>query len=489
MLPSTRVPFGEWLPDRPEYPGTGAVEIKNCIPQADGSYRSMKALNPFSDVAVGGIVGATSAKDPNGLTRILVGTPTSLLMLSGTAWTVVGSGFTSVTNWEFAQFGSLVLAVAKGVDPQVIDLSVVSPTFSAVSGTPNNPSRASRVAVVRDFVVLGDLDAAPRTIQWSGYNNSAIWDLNGSTVYQADSQRLFTGGRVQKVVGGPFGYVFQEREIRSLEYVGPPVIFNIQTLTRSRGTPAPNSVIEAGDRVFFLAQDGFYQVQGKQFQAIGEERVNRWFAKECAPEEIINVRGAVDRTNRIAMWAFSSVSGNPFDRMIIYNYSVNRWSYAETSSAFLFESSRVGYDLDTLATVLTAGIDVDSIPVESQAFLGGGLTIFGVDNQGRLGAFDGLDLTATLDTAEFDGPRNTRRSINGVRPFVQGGGATSVTVSLGARDLLSSNVAYTNARNLNSIGEAPILSDARYHRVRVQISGGFEHANGVDVLSRPSGRF
>ena len=213
-MPAPRVPFAEWLPDRPSFPGKGAVQIKNCIPQADDSYRSIKALNPFSDAATGGIVGATSANDPNGATQIIVGTPTSLLLLNGTSWTVVGSGFSLVTNWEFAQFGSLVLAVAKGVDPQVIDLSVVSPTFSPVSGTPNNPSRASRVAVVRDFVVLGDLDAAPRTIQWSGYNNSAIWDLNGSTVYQSDSQRLFTGGLVQKVVGGPFGYVFQELEIR-----------------------------------------------------------------------------------------------------------------------------------------------------------------------------------------------------------------------------------------------------------------------------------
>ena len=115
--------------------------------------------------------------------------------------------------------------------------------------------------------------------------------------------------------------------------------------------------------------------------------------------------------------------------------------------------------------------------------------MFGVNTSGQLGAFDGADLVATLDTAEFDGTRNARRSINGVRPFVEGGANTSVSVSLGTRDLLNNHVSFSSARNLNSIGEAPVLSDARYHRVRVQISGGFEHVNGVDVLSRPSGRF
>lgn len=484
MLPAERIPFGQWLPDRPDFPSHGALLAKNCIPRAE-SYSELRGLKAVTDAASGGVVGAIWVQDSSGTTRIIVGTPTTLLLLAGTSWTTVGSGY-NVSEWEFCYFGDFVIAVAAGEAPQVIDLSAGSPAFAPLAGSPPN---ASRVAVVGDFVMLGGLDANERLIQWSGYNNHTIWDANGSTAYQADSQLIFTGGAVQKIVGGPVGYVFQEREIRVLEYVGPPVIFNIRILSRSRGCRAAGSVIEAGDSIFFLAQDGFFQLTGGQFNPIGEERVNRWFEAECAPDEIVSVRGAIDKPNRLALWAFKSISGGAYDRLLIYNYAADRWSYAETSLGWLFETRSPGYDLDTLATILTSGIDADSIPVESRAFLGEGLTLYGADTSGQVGAFDSDPLTATLDTREFDGPENTRRSITGVRPFVQGSPSTVVTVKLGRRNGLSDNVSFSSARSLTTIGEAPILSDARYHRVRVEIAGGFEHANGVDVLSRPSGRF
>jgi hypothetical protein len=488
MLPFSRVPLGEWLPDRPAYPAQGATLAKNCVPQAT-SYRALLDFVKFTDPASGGVVGATWAITSAGTVRIIVGTPTQLLLLNGLGWTVLGTGYPSVPSWEFAQFGDSLVAVAPGVDPQVIDLSVGAPAAVALVGAPDSPPRARRAAVVRDFVMLGDLDAAPDTIQWSGYNNSTIWATYGNTAYQADSQKLFTGGVVQRIVGGPFGYVFQESEIRAVEYVGPPVVFSISVISRDRGTPAGDSVIAAGDRVFFYAQDGFHMLQGKQFTAIGEERVNRWFLENVAADEIVNMRGSVDRVNRVATWAFSSTSGGPLDKLLIYNYAANRWSYADTALAFLVELRTPGYDLDTLSTILTAGIDADSFPIESRMYLGGALSLVGANAAGQLGTFTGDALDAVLETPEFDGGGNVRRLLSGIRPIVEGSSSTIITAQIGHRNSLLEPVTWTGERSLNSTGEANILLDARYVRVRLNVRGGFTHASAVDVLSRSSGRF
>jgi len=486
MQPMERIPLGEWQPDQPSYPTQAAQLAKNCVPQAR-TYREFRGLTTTTDAATGGIVGATSIRLSSGAIRIVVGTPTTLLLLNGASWTTLGSGYSSVARWEFAKFGDALIAVAAGETPQYIDLSAGSPSAANLSGSPPN---ASHIGVVSDFVVLGNLDSEERTIQWSGYNNETIWDANGNPQYQADSQRLYSGGRVQRIIGGPYGYIFQDDEIRRMDYAGPPVIFSITPITRERGTRAPDSVTTAGDTVFFYAQDGFFALRGNQFTPIGEERVNRWFLDECPSNEIANMRGAVDRRNRIVAWSFASVAGGDHDRVLLYNYSVNRWSYAETTVSHIVELQSTGFNLDELTTSLgLADIDSESIPVESQAYLGGTLALFAADTSGKLGAFDGDALTAAIDTAEFDGGSNRRRSISMIRPIVEGSAGTAVTVQLGKRDSLTSQPSFGSTRSLNSVGEAPILSDARYHRVRLNISGGFKHATAVDVMSRSSGRF
>lgn len=487
MHPFARIPLGQWLPDRPAFPNQGAVLAKNCVPQAE-SYRALHDFVRLTDPATGGIVGVAWGTTSAGTVLVVVGTPTQLLLLNGVTWTVLGTGYPSVARWEFAKFGSYLVAVASGVDPQVIDLDAVSPAAAALAGAPDSPPRASLVAVVRDFVVMGNLDSDPTVIQWSGYNNAEIWAAYGNTAYQADSQPLFTGGRVQRILGGPFGYIFQENEIRSLEYVGPPTIFNIQTLDRSRGTPAGDSVVSAGDRVFFYAQDGFFMLQGRQFTPIGEERVNRWFLDEVSADEISSMQASVDRTNRVVTWAFKTQTGGNYDRLLIYNYSVDRWSYAETSITHLVETRTPGYNLDTLSLIL-ADIDSDSFPIESTAYLGGALTLIGVDATGALGTFTGTPLVATFDTPEFDGGENGRRLVAGVRPIVEGTSSTVVTVQVGYRNSLIEAPAYSAPVGLNSAGEANRLVDARYTRIRLQVEGGFDHATAVDVLSRRSGRF
>jgi len=485
------IQLGEWLPDQPELANPGALVARNVVPRAVG-YGQLQTFEPVTAAAGERILGGAWL-EANGNIEVVVGTPTRILRLLDNAWSAIGTGYPNVVNWEFAVFGEDVYAVAPGVQPQRIDMGAGSPSAVNAPGSPSAPPGAGRVAVVGDFIVLGDITANPNLIQWSGYNNAGVWDPNGDVLTQADSQELFEGGRVQKIVGGTIGYVFQERRIRTVRYAGPPLVFEIQVINYDRGAVAADSVVRAGDRVFFYAQDGFHEVRGGSFNPIGRERVDRWFLENAASDDITNVRGVVDRSNNLVLWAFRSNSAlDNYDLALIYNYAINRWSYAEIGDigiATLFEIRSAGYNLDTLATLLPGGMATDVINMDSPAYKGGRLAVYGASDSGSIGSLTGAALDATIDTGEFEPGEAKRASLSGIRPIVEGGSGTTTTVQLGRRNTLSAPVDWTPERGLNALDEASILSDARYHRVRLNISGGFQRATRADAILRPSGRF
>jgi hypothetical protein len=50
------------------------------------------------------------------------------------------------------------------------------------------------------------------------------------------------------------------------------------------------------------------------------------------------------------------------------------------------------------------------------------------------------------------------------------------------------NYSYTLAHSVNDLGEMNFREKARYHRVRVNTSGNFNDAFGVDITAQERGR-
>jgi len=481
------IPFGEWLPDLPDYANPGAILAKNCIPRAK-SYQQLNSLASFTTALTSAALGAIWLQDTSNIVYNFAGDAQDLYRLdSGTTWTNVSKSlhaYTS-TNWEFAKFGNNVLAVDYS-DPMQSYVVGSSSAFADQSGSPYN---AKRIAVVRDFVVLGDLQAyGPDVIGWSGYNNAAIWTPSRAT--QSDRQQLFgKGGRVQRIVPGEVGTIFQEHSIWAMEYTGPPLIFQLDEVEVGRGTPAPNSVCWLGATRFYYSHDGFYEftLPGPS-QPIGNSRVDTWITQNSDDASRMLMRGAVDRRNRLVMWAFPSSSSLAYnDRVIIYNWAVNRWSYGELNTELLMEYVSSGLSLDQLDTPFPSGIDAQSINVDSDAYKGGslGFAAFGTDH--KTATFAGSPLTASIDTMEYDVGDGSRVYCDQVTPIVDGTPSTTITVQVGKRNLPNGNVNFDPARAVDSIGNANVRANSRYQRYRVNISGGFSHAQGVRAAVSPAG--
>src|SRR5688572_24864892 len=357
------IPFGEWAPDLPALGNTGATTAKNVIPHGKG-YKDFPALTAFSSALTAYCRGAYAAIDGDGAVSSYAGDASKLYRLIGMTFTdsskVGGYSCAADSYWEFQQFGQSVIATNYDDTMQTIDIG--DTTFANLTGT---PPRARHVAAVRDFLVVGNTfdgsdGAIPNRVRWPGIGTTTSWTVSPST--QADYQDLQgNGGWVQAVVGGEYGLVFQERAIWRMAYVGSPVVFDFSKIEDARGALAPRGVIQVGPMVFFLADDGFYMLAGGQSVPIGSNKVDRTFLSELDDSYLHRVTAAAFPEQKVVLWSYpgsGSVDGTP-SRIIMYNWTSQRWAFAEFSHELIYRAMTVGTTLEDLDSISAS---VDSLP-------------------------------------------------------------------------------------------------------------------------------
>lgn len=490
----TEIPYGEFLPDLPDFENPGALLAKNCIPKAT-SYSELRNVNPTTNALTTKPLGSFWARSSGDIVNAFAGDTAKLYKLNNpTTWGDVSRPATaySASFWDFAQFGDRILATDGGATAvQYYDMGT-SVTFDNLPGT---PPRARVLAVVRNFVVLGNIVGDPtfkqNAVAWSGFNNTQIWTPSLST--QSNILQLGgNGGAVRRIIGGNIGFIFQERSIQSMTYVGPPTVFRIDEFVTDHGTYAPRSVCSSKDFIFYLSADGFYKVDRKTLQItpISKNKISRWFVSQIASSEVINVLGVVGRSQTLVYWLFRASSSSPtYDRMLIFDWQNERWSYAEISLAFIGEFASAGANLDTLDAIFggtgTGGIDVHSIPVDTNAFSGGVSDLVAFGPTFAAGALDGTPLVAEIDTSEF-AVSGQRTYIPHVYPLIETTTGTVEVASL-TRDLLTASPVLGTYRAQRPTGKANCRNDARFVRYRTRITGGFTHAKGVQVEPKSRG--
>lgn len=481
MIPSIDVSFGEWLPDQPDLEN-GLVDALNCVSQAK-SYKSMRSLTNVSTALDSRCFRAMVAKDSTGIISNFAGDAGKLYKLSvGTYDDVSKAGGYTVTNWEMAKFGDRVIATALGEPMQYFDMGV-SALFADLAGT---PPQAAHIAVVRDFIVVGNLvdggTEYPSRVQWGGFNSSEKWGVDAAV--QSDFQDLFgNGGAIQRIVPGDYGVIFQEDSIWRMDYAGPPTVFRFDEVERGRGTRCPNSVTWLGDVVYYWGNDGFYVFNGQVSSPIGSEKVNRYVIENYDSSRSGEFFGMVDRANDLVFWTYPKVTGGR--EVVIYNWVTQRWTHSDLDIQAFSEYADSGYNLDEL-DLLFADIDSTSISVDAKEYRGGNVTLGAFDSTNKLSNFTGEYLTSYIETGEFKFPNGSRVFVSAARPIVEGGG--NYSVSLGQRDVQTGVVSFGPYKNENVIGECQFHKNTRFTRFKMKLEGGFNHASGLEVFYKPAGR-
>src|SRR5262249_58416043 len=150
------LPFPEYAPDIADYNGAFTRTAPNVVPRGDG-YGPFKAHAVYSSALPAACRGFFYARRTDGTVVVFAGTSTRLYLMSNTdfSWSDVSKGgaaytaLSSTAQWQFAQFGNLVIAAQPNVPPQAFDLT--SPTAFVDLG--GSPPQAGGVAPVRRLLV------------------------------------------------------------------------------------------------------------------------------------------------------------------------------------------------------------------------------------------------------------------------------------------------------------------------------------------------
>ena len=94
-------------------------------------------------------------------------------------------------------------------------------------------------------------------------------------------------------------------------------------------------------------------------------------------------------------------------------------------------------------------------------------------------------LTGVVETAEGQLFPGKRAHVRRIRPLVTG--STAVGVQVGSRNRQGDAYSWSATVSVNTIGDCPVRSNARYHRVRLTLGGRWEEATGIDADAVPEG--
>ena len=455
---------------------TTATNLKNTINgHADFSATVSGAVVTVTRAVVGNVNLVNESSDTTRLTvtSFYGGTP-----LTGDATDYI----------TFTQFGNYVI-VSNGVDAPQFYLMGTSSSFTDLStiGTSGTVPVFKCSGVIRDFLVTGNHVGASNRIQWSGINDITTWQPGTK---QSDLQDLpGSGGQITHITSGEIGYIFRQNQIVRMDYVGGATVFRLSVISPNRGAVLGRTVCQDNRRVFFYADDGFFEINGDQVSAIGAEKVNRFFDLDLNKAFADRIVAATDPFNQLAIWLYPSSSDTSnttgiCDKVLIYNYATQKWSTANANASTIFSQFVGAYTVE-LMDIISENLDNINISLDTDFWNGGQLLLGAIDSDFKAAIFSGTENIGEIETSELELFPGTRSNIIGVRPIVD----AEATVTIKTRDRLSDNSTESSVSSMNTTGINPVRQSGRYVKFNVKIpsGGAWKDAQGIDLVASRSG--
>ena len=469
-------PFGEFSPDVSDL-NTDTLDIARNVLPGPNSYLPAPGLVAQSTAALPlpcrglwyvqladgtyDTYAATSAKiykyDPD------TGTFTDVSRLAGGDYLLPSDDY-----WSGVQYGSRLIVCNLGNEPQFIDID----SGTNFANLPNAPI-ASFVCSKDDHVVFSRLFTNPRAIAWSAINDSEDY-----TTGTSGTQEFSDAGEVTGFC--PYAnIVFLQRGLRGVISTGDKYAFAFPMMSSEKGTVSPWSVIEFGAIAYWLSDNGFYVGNADQQRSISEKRISGYFYDALNQGRITRVYAALDPHASRIYWAYATQDNEFNDRVLVYDWSLDRWSELEVDTYILSRLATASVSMDGGADSID--MDEPGLPsLDSFFYRSGAPVLSAVGTDMKLSTMEGPNLPATLLTGSYQLGGASRVRLRSVLTFFEGTDAESITVKVSKRQRYGDDWATSGAIPQQLSGRHPMNADGMFHRFEYTIPAATEwsHAHG-----------
>jgi hypothetical protein len=181
----------------------------------------------------------------------------------------------------------------------------------------------------------GSATLDPMLIRWSNQDDPFNWTPDA--VNQAGSIRLSDGSEIitaiqtrQEIV------VFTDSALYSLQYLGPPNVWQTQLLGANTSIQSTNCVALASGIVYWMGVDKFYLYDGR-VQTLNCD-VRRYVFSDFNQAQAAQVFTGTNEGFNEVWWFYCSTNSTAVNRYVVYNYLEKIWYYGTMARSAWLDS-------------------------------------------------------------------------------------------------------------------------------------------------------
>jgi len=203
-------------------------------------------------------------------------------------------------------------------------------------------SDASRFVLVMGTNDYGSSGIDPMLIRWSAQGDPFNWTPDATN--QAGYTRLSHGSQIvtyiqtrQEIV------ILTDSSVYSLQYIGPPYVWQSQLLGDNISVIGPNAAIIASGIVYWMGVDKFYFYDGR-VQTLNCD-LRRYIFQNINLGQSQQVFANTNEGFNEVWWFYCSANSTTIDSYVIYNYLEKVWSYGSLARTAWIDSGLQNYPI------------------------------------------------------------------------------------------------------------------------------------------------
>ena len=203
-------------------------------------------------------------------------------------------------------------------------------------------SDTSRFVMVMGTNGYGSATLDPMLIRWS--NQDDIYNWTPDATNQAGSIRLSHGSQIvtyvqtrQEIV------VLTDASVYSLQYLGPPYVWQSQLLGDNISIISPNAAVIASGVVYWMGVDKFYLYDGR-VQTLSCD-LRRFIYSNINLGQAEQVFCSTNEGFNEVWWFYCSANSFTVDSYVVYNYLEKVWYYGTMARTAWLDSGLLDYPI------------------------------------------------------------------------------------------------------------------------------------------------